>query len=94
MVFIGVPLAIFLLLSVLGELLSDQDAPMQSPSETTSKPPESGEGISQDTYQQKIFEWAYPEVANWCKSEGKRYPELNEKGEIIDELPRTEKMRY
>ena len=45
MVFIGVPLAIFLLLSVLGELLSDQDAPMQSPSETTSKPPESREGI-------------------------------------------------
>ena len=56
--------------------------------------PESGEGMSKETYKTKIFEWAYPEVANWCKSEGKRYPELNEKGEIIDELPRTEKMRY
>ncbi len=56
--------------------------------------PESGEGMSQETYKKKIFEWAYPEVANWCKNEGKKYPELNEKGEIIDELPRTEKMRY
>ncbi len=56
--------------------------------------PESGEGISKETYKKKIFEWAYPEVANWCKSEGRKYPELNEKGEIIDALPRTEKMRY
>ena len=56
--------------------------------------PESGEGMSQETYKEKIFEWAYPEVAQWCKSEGKKYPELNEKGEIIDDLPRTKKMRY
>ena len=56
--------------------------------------PESGEGMSQETYKEKIFEWAYPEVAQWCKSEGKKYPELNERGEIIDDLPRTKKMRY
>jgi len=56
--------------------------------------PESGEGMSKETYKEKIFEWAYPEVANWYKSEGKKYPELNEKGEIIDEIPRTQKMRY
>ena len=56
--------------------------------------PEAGEGMSKETYKKKIFEWAYPEVANWCKSEGKNYPELNEEGEIIDNLPRTEKMRY
>tara|TARA_B100000965_G_scaffold365595_1_gene350214 strand:+ start:1975 stop:2664 length:690 start_codon:yes stop_codon:yes gene_type:complete len=56
--------------------------------------PESGEGMSKDTYKKKIFEWAYPEVAKWCKSERKEYPELNEKGEIIDKLPRTERMRY
>ena len=56
--------------------------------------PESGEGMSKDTYKKKIFEWAYPEVAKWCKSESKEYPELNEKGEIIDKLPRTERMRY
>ena len=56
--------------------------------------PESGEGMSKETYKKKIFEWAYPDVANWCKQEGNQYPELNEKGEIIDELPRTEKMKY
>ena len=56
--------------------------------------PESGEGMSKETYKTKLFEWAYPEVANWCKSEGKEYPSLNEKGEIIDELTRTERMRY
>ena len=44
MVFIGVPLAICLL-SVLVALLSDQDAPLQSSSETASTPPQSGEGI-------------------------------------------------
>ena len=56
--------------------------------------PESGEGMSQETYKEKIFEWAYPEVAKWCKSERREYPEINEKGEIIDDLPRTERMRY
>ena len=56
--------------------------------------PESGEGMSEETYKEKIFEWAYPEVAEWCKSEGREYPEINEKGEIIDDLPRTKKMRY
>ena len=56
--------------------------------------PEEGEGMKQETYKEKIFEWAYPEVAKWCKSEGRKYPELNEKGEIIDDLPRTKKMRY
>ena len=56
--------------------------------------PEFGEGMSEETYRKKIFEWAYPEVASWCKSKGRKYPELNEKGEIIGELPRTEKMRY
>ena len=56
--------------------------------------PESGEGMSEETYKEKIFEWAYPEVAKWCKSEGREYPEINEKGEIIDDLPRTEKMRF
>ena len=56
--------------------------------------PEEGEGMSKETYKEKLFEWAYPEVAEWCKSEGRKYPDLNEKGEIIDNLPRTERMRY
>ena len=62
--------------------------------QVANKIPESGEGLTKAIYKQKIFEWAYPEVANWCKDEGRKYPELNEKGEIIDELPRTKKMRY
>tara|TARA_B100000579_G_scaffold271837_1_gene224484 strand:- start:194 stop:883 length:690 start_codon:yes stop_codon:yes gene_type:complete len=56
--------------------------------------PESGEGMSKEIYKEKLFEWAYPDIANWYKSEGKSYPELNQRGEIIDELPRTERMRY
>tara|TARA_Y100001968_G_scaffold159554_1_gene145869 strand:- start:1823 stop:2512 length:690 start_codon:yes stop_codon:yes gene_type:complete len=56
--------------------------------------PESGEGMSQETYKEKIFEWAYPDVAQWCKNEGRKYPEINEKGEIIDDLPRAERMKY
>ena len=55
--------------------------------------PEAGEGMSPEVYKEKIFEWAYPEVAKWCRSEGKKYPEMNEKGEIIDDLPRTQKMK-
>ena len=55
--------------------------------------PEEGEGMKQETYKEKIFEWAYPEVAKWCKSEGKKYPQLNEKGEIIDDIPRTLKIK-
>ena len=56
--------------------------------------PEAGEGMSKETYKKKIFEWAYPEVADWCKDESRKYPELNEKGEIIDKLPRSNRMRY
>ena len=56
--------------------------------------PEAGEGMSKETYKEKIFEWAYPEVARWCKSEGKKYPQLNAKGEIIDDIPRAPKMKY
>ena len=56
--------------------------------------PEEGEGLSKSIYKQKIFEWAYPEVANWCNSEGRQYPELNSKGEIIEDLPRGLKLKY
>ena len=56
--------------------------------------PESGEGMSEETYKEKIFEWAYPELAKWFKKEGKKYPELNEKGEIIDDPPETQKMNH
>ncbi len=56
--------------------------------------PQSGEGVSSEIYRKKIFEWAYPEVANWCKNEGRDYPILNNNGEIKEPLPRTNKMSY
>ena len=62
--------------------------------QVANKMPERGEGVSQRIYKRKLFEWAYPEVAQWCKNEGKEYPELNAEGEIIEELPRTTKIRH
>ena len=56
--------------------------------------PKSGEGMSQELYKQKLFEWAYPEVAQWCILEGRKYPKLNNQGEIIEYLPRNLKLRY
>ena len=56
--------------------------------------PKNGEGLSKDLYHKKIFEWAYPEVANWCKDQGRGYPSINSNGEILEDLPRTIKIRY
>ncbi|WP_269622458.1 tRNA (guanosine(18)-2'-O)-methyltransferase TrmH [Prochlorococcus marinus] len=53
------------------------------------KTPQSGEGLTKDLYKQTLFEWSYPEVANWCKKEGRNYPELGTNGEILESLPRT-----
>jgi len=55
--------------------------------------PSSGEGMTKELYDQILFEWAYPEVAQWCKSKKRKYPKLNKEGEIIEELPRTKKLR-
>ncbi len=55
--------------------------------------PQNGEGIGQDIYKKVLFEWAYPEVAKWCRLEERVYPEINEKGEIKENLPRTFRMR-
>ncbi len=56
--------------------------------------PESGEGLTRELYEQTIFEWAYPEVAEWCKYKGRGYPKLNELGEILEVLPRTIKLPH
>ncbi len=56
--------------------------------------PKSGEGLDPEIYDQRLFEWAYPEVAKWCQSEGRPYPQINELGEIIETLPRNLKMKY
>jgi len=55
--------------------------------------PSRGEGLSPDLYQRRLFEWAYPEVAEWCQSIGRPYPGLNAVGEIIEALPRSLKLR-
>ena len=55
--------------------------------------PSRGEGLSADHYRQLLFEWSYPQVAAWCQEQGRPYPELNDEGELLEELPRTVKLR-
>ena len=55
--------------------------------------PLGGEGIPAERYSDLLFEWCYPEVANWCREQGRSYPALTESGEILEQLPRTAKLR-
>ena len=55
--------------------------------------PTQGEGLPGPLYVQRLFEWAYPQVAEWCRREGRPYPALSEEGEILESLPRTLKLR-
>jgi len=55
--------------------------------------PCSGEGIPAELYRQRLFEWAYPEVAAWCRSQGRDYPQLDAEGAIAEELPRSLRLR-
>ena len=55
--------------------------------------PSQGEGLSADHYTKLLFEWSYPQVADWCREQGRPYPELNADGELLEELPRTVKLR-
>ena len=55
--------------------------------------PTKGEGLPGELYEQRLFEWAYPEVADWCRQEKRPYPALNAAGEILEQLPRTLKLR-
>ncbi len=56
--------------------------------------PTNGQGLSKENYDKTLFQWCYPEVADWCVQEGREYPKLNLKGEILEDLPRDIKMRY
>jgi len=60
------------------------------------KVPSNGEGIpgGELEYRRILVEWAYPQVADWCRREGRPYPALTEEGEIAEQLPRTLKLRY
>jgi tRNA (guanosine-2'-O-)-methyltransferase len=55
--------------------------------------PEGGEGLPPGAKDALLFEWAYPQVAAWCRREGRPYPALTPDGEISEELPRTLKLR-
>jgi len=56
--------------------------------------PTAGEGLPEGLYSQRLFEWAYPEVADWCRREQRPYPALSEDGEILETLPRTLRLRH
>ena len=55
--------------------------------------PNHGEGIPAERYGDLLFEWAYPQVASWCREQGRPYPALSEQGEFLEDLPRTSRLR-
>ena len=55
--------------------------------------PTQGEGLKPEQYQQLLFEWSYPDVARWCREQERPYPALSEEGALMEELPRTVKLR-
>ncbi len=55
--------------------------------------PSRGEGLPAELYQQRLFEWSYPQVAAWCREQGRPYPELDEEGALREQLPRTLRLR-
>ncbi|MFM1797926.1 MAG: tRNA ((18)-2-O)-methyltransferase [Cyanobacteriota bacterium] len=55
--------------------------------------PERGEGVPAQRRRELLFEWAYPEVAAWCRKEGRPYPPLDAEGAILESLPRTLRLR-
>ncbi len=46
------------------------------------KLPQNGEGLNIKEYQEILFEWSYPELASMYKKSGRKYPDLNDKGEF------------
>ncbi|MCP9931439.1 tRNA (guanosine(18)-2'-O)-methyltransferase TrmH [Cyanobium sp. AMD-g] len=55
--------------------------------------PSRGEGVAPERYGPLLFEWAYPQVADWCRREGRPYPSLSPEGAILEELPRGVRLR-
>ena len=41
--------------------------------------------LNPKTYDRTVFEWGYPDVADMYRREGKPYPRLGEKGEILND---------
>lgn len=38
-------------------------------------------------YEALLFEWAHPEVAEYCRRKGISFPALDENGDIVGEIP-------
>jgi tRNA (guanosine-2'-O-)-methyltransferase len=55
--------------------------------------PQAGEGVPAGRYQTLLFEWAYPQVAAWCRRQDRPYPPLDGEGAIAEELPRQLRLR-
>ena len=55
--------------------------------------PQRGEGVDPERYPKLLFEWAYPQVASWCRQIGRPYPALTAEGAIDEALPRHLKLR-
>jgi tRNA (guanosine-2'-O-)-methyltransferase len=55
--------------------------------------PSQGQGVPADRYADILFEWAYPQVAAWCRSQGRPYPGLTADGAINEDLPRNLRLR-
>ncbi len=55
--------------------------------------PTAGEGVDPQVRRRLLFEWAYPQVAAWCRQQQRPYPALGAEGEILEDLPRTVRLR-
>lgn len=49
---------------------------------------EGGSRLDPEIYRRTLFEWAYPGLAKLCRRRGVPYPELDEDGELLGEVPR------
>ena len=55
--------------------------------------PQNGEGIPAGDYDTLLFEWCYPEVAAWCRDQGRPFPRWGTRARFLRNLPRTAKLR-
>lgn len=44
--------------------------------------------LDRESLETQRFEWLHPAVTQFCRERGLEYPELDEKGDVIGELPR------
>lgn len=43
--------------------------------------------LDPETYRRTLFEWAYPELAAFCREIGHPYPRLDDEGRLLDPVP-------